>query len=76
MVCDHLFDVAALHRIEIAIRPDNPRSLRVVEKLGFTEIGLAPSYLHIAGQWRDHIVYQVVVDDVKGRVIDRLDEPH
>ena len=31
MVCDHLFDVAALHRIEIAIRPDNPRSLRVVE---------------------------------------------
>jgi len=72
MVCDHLFDVAGLHRIEIAIRPDNARSRRVVEKLGFAEIGLAPSYLHIAGQWRDHVVYQLVVDDVEGHVIDRL----
>lgn len=74
LVCDHLFTVAELHRIEIAIRPDNPRSLRVVEKLGFTKIGLAPSYLHIAGQWRDHVVYQLVVDDVDGHVIDRLDD--
>ncbi len=75
LVCDHLFSVAELHRIEIAIRPDNARSIRVVEKLGFTEIGLAPSYLHIAGQWRDHVVYQLVVDDVEGRVIDRLSVP-
>ena len=52
--------------------PDNARSIRVVEKLGFAEIGLAPSYLHIAGQWRDHVVYQLVADDVDGRVIDRL----
>ena len=72
LVCDHLFSVAELHRIEIAIRPDNARSIRVVEKLGFTEIGLAPSYLHIAGQWRDHVVYQLVADDVEGRVVDRL----
>lgn len=72
MVCDHLFETADLHRIEIAIRPDNTRSLRVVEKLGFTKIGLAPSYLHIAGHWRDHVVYQLVVDDVQGHVIDRL----
>jgi len=75
MVCDHLFEVADLHRIEIAIRPDNDRSQRVVEKLGFTKIGLAPSYLHIAGHWRDHVVYQLVVDDVEGHVIDRLVPP-
>jgi ribosomal-protein-alanine N-acetyltransferase len=74
LVCDHLFTVAELHRVEIAIRPDNPRSLRVVEKLGFTKIGLAPSYLHIAGKWRDHVVYQLVADDVGGHVIDRLDD--
>jgi ribosomal-protein-alanine N-acetyltransferase len=75
LICDHLFEVAQLHRIEIAIRPENERSLRVVEKLGFTEVGLAPSYLHIAGQWRDHRLFQLVVDDVPGRVIDRLAEP-
>ena len=73
LVCDHLFSVVGLHRVEIAIRPDNDRSLRVVEKLGFTEVGLAPSYLHIAGQWRDHRVFQLVVDDVHGHVVDRLD---
>jgi ribosomal-protein-alanine N-acetyltransferase len=72
LVCDHLFTVAGLHRIEIAIRPENERSLRVVEKLGFTEIGLAPSYLHIAGSWRDHQVFQLVAGDVHTRVLDRL----
>ena len=42
LVCDHLFAEVQLHRIEIAIRPENASSLRVVEKLGFTEIGTAP----------------------------------
>lgn len=75
LICDHLFETAQLHRIEIAIRPENERSLRVVQKLGFTEVGLAPSYLHIAGQWRDHRLFQMVVDDVAGKVVDRLDAP-
>lgn len=75
LVADHLFTVAGLHRLEIAIRPENERSLRVVEKLGFSEIGLAPGYLHIAGQWRDHRVFQLVSGDVDGRVLDRLQLP-
>ena len=48
LVCDHLLATVGLHRVEIAIRPENAASLRVVEKLGFTEVGLAPSFLHIA----------------------------
>jgi ribosomal-protein-alanine N-acetyltransferase len=75
LVCDHLFNVVQLHRVEIAIRPENERSLRIVERLGFTEIGLAPGYLHIAGQWRDHRLFQLLADDVQGRVIDRIDQP-
>jgi ribosomal-protein-alanine N-acetyltransferase len=39
MVIDHCFTVGGLHRIEIAIRPENSNSLRVVEKLGIREIG-------------------------------------
>ena len=34
LVIDHCFTTAGLHRIEIAIRPENSNSLRVVEKLG------------------------------------------
>ncbi|MBA2559353.1 MAG: GNAT family N-acetyltransferase, partial [Propionibacteriales bacterium] len=46
MACDHCLLTMRLHRIEIAIRPENTASLRIVEKLGFHSIGLAPRYLH------------------------------
>lgn len=46
-----------VHRIEIAVRPENDASLRVVDKLGFRDEGLRRSYLHIDGGWRDHRVF-------------------
>ncbi|MEY3430532.1 MAG: hypothetical protein RJB30_464 [Actinomycetota bacterium] len=46
-----------LHRIEIALRPENGASKRVAEKAGYLFEGLRPRYLHIDGDWRDHIVY-------------------
>jgi len=75
LVCDHLMKTTGLHRIEIAIRPENVASLRVVEKLGFREIGLAPRFLHIAGDWRDHRVFQILSEDVPGGLLARLDPP-
>ena len=64
MVIDHCFFTAGLHRIEIAIRPENSNSLRVVEKLEIREIGYAPKYLHIDGAWRDHVGYALTIEDV------------
>lgn len=46
-----------LHRIEIALRPENGASRRVAEKAGYTFEGLRTRYLHIDGDWRDHIVF-------------------
>ncbi len=43
-----------LHRIQAAVRPENHRSLAVLARLGFAQIGLARSYLFINGAWRDH----------------------
>jgi [ribosomal protein S5]-alanine N-acetyltransferase len=63
--------VVGLHRIEIAIRPENVASLRVVAKLGLREIGLAPNYLHINGAWRDHRVFAVTVEEVPGGLMAR-----
>lgn len=71
LVCDHLFEELDLHRVEIAIRPENRKSLRVVEKLGFTEFGYAPGYLHIAGEWADHRLFQLLADDVPEGVLNR-----
>ena len=47
-----------LHRLQAGIQPDNQRSLAVVRRLGFSDIGLARRYLYIAGAWRDHLLYE------------------
>ncbi len=46
-----------IHRLEIAVRPENAASLRVAQKLGFRDEGLRRQYLHIDGAWRDHRVF-------------------
>lgn len=75
LVADHLLDSVGLHRVEISVRPENAASLRVVEKLGLEEVGLARGYLHIDGDWRDHRVFQVLVDDEPGRLLARVTAP-
>lgn len=62
LVIDHCLR-NSLHRIEIAIRPENSNSLRVVEKLGIREVGFAPCYLHINGAWRDHRIYAITTEE-------------
>jgi ribosomal-protein-alanine N-acetyltransferase len=72
MVIDHCFAEVGLHRIEICIRPENTNSLRVVEKLEIREIGYAPLFLHIDGDWRDHRIFAITVEESHGSVLDRL----
>ena len=57
------FEVAKLHRIQIAIMPRNVGSLRVMEKVGARREGLAERYLCIAGQWEDHVLFAVTVEE-------------
>ena len=64
MAVDYCFNALALHRIEIAIRPENEKSLRVVQKLGFRLEGTRPRYLHIDGDWRDHLVFALNAEEV------------
>lgn len=51
-----------LHRLEIAVRPENEASLGVVRKLGFRDEGVRRSYLYIDGDWRDHRVFARTAD--------------
>lgn len=63
LATDHCF-AAGLHRMEIAIRPENTASLRVVEKLGFRDEGIRERYMHIDGDWRDHRIFSLLTEDV------------
>lgn len=76
IAADYCFQVLGLHRIEICIRPENVKSLRVVEKLGLAEEGLRPRYLHIDGQWRDHRVFRLLSDDRPAGVLRNYLEDH
>ncbi|WP_417219430.1 GNAT family N-acetyltransferase [Arthrobacter sp.] len=55
--------VLGLHRIEAQTLPENLGSQRVLGKLGFERIGCAPRYIRIAGQWRDHEMFQLILHD-------------
>ncbi|GAA3880082.1 hypothetical protein GCM10022381_22940 [Leifsonia kafniensis] len=56
-------DELRLHRIEASTLLHNAGSQRVLLKAGFRQIGMAPRYLQIAGEWQDHNLYQVVLHD-------------
>jgi ribosomal-protein-alanine N-acetyltransferase len=71
LATDHCLLTMGLHRIEICIRPENTNSRRVVEKLGFREEGLRPAYLHIDGDWRDHLVYVMTSEEISGGLMSR-----
>ena len=57
---DFLFLEKKLHRIQAAIMPNNSKSIRLIEKIGFQKIGLAPNYLNINGVWAAHFLYQLI----------------
>ena len=71
LVTDFCLFEMNLHRVEVAIRPENKSSLRVVEKLGFTEVGYAPNYLHIDGGWRDHRLFAITIEQCPGGLLKR-----
>jgi ribosomal-protein-alanine N-acetyltransferase len=72
MAIDHCFFELRLHRIEVAIRPENTASLRIVEKLGIPEYGFAPRYLHIDGDWRDHRLFAITREECPKGLQQRL----
>jgi ribosomal-protein-alanine N-acetyltransferase len=63
LVCRWGFEEARLHRLEAATLVDNVASQTVLRRNRFTEIGRSPRYLHIAGAWRDHILFARTVED-------------
>jgi [ribosomal protein S5]-alanine N-acetyltransferase len=54
------FGELGLHRIQAETLLHNVASQRVLERNGFTRIGLAPAYLCIQGRWQDMIIFQLV----------------
>jgi [ribosomal protein S5]-alanine N-acetyltransferase len=54
-------DGLGLHRIQAATLLHNTASRRILQRTGFRQIGVAPEYLQIAGQWQDHLLHQLIL---------------
>jgi ribosomal-protein-alanine N-acetyltransferase len=57
------FRQLGLHRLEANIQPENEKSRRLVQRLGFRLEGFSPRYLKIAGKWRDHERWAVTAEE-------------
>ena len=64
-VIPFVFDSLELHRLEAACLPTNMASMRLLEKTGFKQEGLARRYLRINGVWQDHLLYALLDSDAR-----------
>ncbi|QHC24231.1 GNAT family N-acetyltransferase [Streptomyces sp. GS7] len=62
-VCAAADTELGLHRVEAGTLLDNLASQRVLTTCGFTPYGTAENYLHINGAWRDHRLFQKILND-------------
>ena len=69
-------DGPKLHRLEIAILPENQRSQRVAQKLHARYEGTRARYMFINGQWRDHDTYALLAEDAPNGWMNRLISRH
>ncbi len=60
-----IFSTLGLHRIEAACLPGNEASRNLLQKTGFVQEGLARRYLQINGEWRDHLLFALLEEDMR-----------
>ena len=58
------FTELRLHRVQAAVMPRNPASIRALEKAGFRKEGESLRYLQITGRWEDHLILAITTEDL------------
>ncbi len=66
----HVFESLQLHRVQANHLPENLRSARLLQRLGFRAEGRAHAYLFINGAWRDHVLTALTYPGFDARVFD------
>lgn len=69
LASDYCRNELGLHRLELNIRPENEASLALARRCGYRFEGERAGYLHINGDWRDHVTYVLFAGDLPGGVL-------
>jgi ribosomal-protein-alanine N-acetyltransferase len=67
LMLTYAFGKLKLHRVEANIQPGNAASIALVKRAGFVKEGYSRRYLKIAGRWRDHERWAILVEDWRKR---------
>ncbi len=67
-VIDYLFNDLNKHRIIASIDPDNAKSIRLVERIGFRKEAHFVESLLINGKWVDDLIYALLEKDWRKRI--------
>ncbi len=70
LIIEFCFGQLALHRMEAACLPHNEASQKLLRRAGFTQDGYARKYLKINGEWHDHLLFSLLVEDHKTAPLD------
>ncbi|MEG0670586.1 GNAT family protein [Clostridium sp.] len=64
-----MFEEYRMHRVEAHVMENNKPSIRVLEKIGFLNEGIAHKFLEVNGEWEDHLHYSLIDEDYYTRYI-------
>jgi RimJ/RimL family protein N-acetyltransferase len=65
LLCGYGFESLGVSRVELWIEPENAASRRVAEAVGFSREGLLRSFMPIAGERRDMLMYSLLPGDLR-----------
>jgi len=63
LVIAYGFTDLRLHRFNAGCLPDNERSVKLLKKIGFVEEGFAEKFVQINGQWQDHRLFGLPIEN-------------
>lgn len=60
-----LFEEYQFHRLRAEVMPENIGSIRVLEKVGFRQEGIAKKSLFINGAWEDFVLFALLKEELE-----------
>ncbi len=61
----YIYEQLKIHRIQAFTLEDNIPSRKLIEKVNFKKEGVLREAMQINNEWRDHVIYSLLLDDTK-----------